>query len=936
MKRSLVAVGLVIASLLAGQLTAGAASAASGSVVAAVSAIDRDSDTGYLTYTISAAASGLNAEDGICGPSGGYCEGFIEAKGLRDLVHQLTPAASFGNPTSSQKTWTGAAYYEPISAIRAHIFGSQGDLAGDWVPVQDFYPTTDLRVVVKSLTRATDTGYLNYDVDFSASKVALPDGVCGEPFRSCEGGVEARFESDDSVHLLAGWENVPWPNSLHKNFTGSVYYDKIDAVRATLTSRNGQLNGPWVPVADPYPAADLQVSVNEIERDPDTGFLVFDLDFSASNLGKPDGVCGEPWRACQGGVEARFESDDSVHLLAGWENVPWPNSLHKNFTGRVYYDKIDAVRATVTSREGSEHGPWVAVNDPYPDPELSVVVNSLTRNSKTGYLDYDVDLSVSGVALPDGVCGEPWRGCLAAVQARFESDDSVHTLTDYWAGVPWPNSLKHNFKSSAYYDKIDAVRAVISSRTGFTYGAWVSVKDPYDGPRLKVVVEKMQRDEGSNTLRLSLSFVGADYSTPDGPCPNFGWCNVNVQARQAGSGDVSNITSSTGIHLYPGKANWVGSVQIGEIDAVRARVTGEGPAAYGKWVKVSENINDGHDLDQSYALALAAVGSASALEACYVAFSIGTHTKYHATATDQHLDCTAAVGKGSSFPQFLKSYMGTLSGKGVAALLVSLGVAEAAKTAAVSPNLDYNKLLPPGCRWLSYEKITCEALGVTTDYRPISAPPAQDGVWRQNQAAKGEQKRQESGQPADDIPPRVIVPGDVPQPLDTLTPMDMDVILAEQCAEYLAVWGAAAGLDDDSCDTLPIFGTGQPNPEAARHDYDAIAANPTWFALSYMTNAEKAAAGWSRADWVSAPECLGSPATQQCDEYPFYAAAEGHPATRPDLRPIDATQNMSQGALLSAWARFKCPQLTNPATLGTADREFLVVPIPDFPTWTRC
>ena len=933
MKRSAFISALVAFGLVLGVLPATPSYAVTGAVSVSVSSISRNAETGYLIYSVSASASGLDSDSGPCGQAG-RCEGQVEALGVGDVVHALTPSASFsGVPMVSEKSWTGEVYYERITAVRAHVWGYYGELVSAWIPVADPYPATNISVAVNTLERDTNTGYLTYDFDFDATRIALPHGVCGDPWRACEGGVQARFASDQSVHSLTRREGAPWPNPLRANFASTAYFGEIDAVRGYLSSRIGTEYGPWIVVSDPYPDPSLQLSVNALGRNSDTGFLDYDIDISVAGVGLPTGVCGDPWRSCAASIQARFLKDGSVHQLSAEAGVPWPNSLETNFTSSAYYDRIDAVRTILSSRNGQEFGPWVAVTDDYPDPKLSVKVNTIERNAKNGYLDYNIDLSVSGVALPDGACGEPWRSCEAYVQARFESDQSVHRLTGY-AGVPWPKSVTKNFESSAYYNKIDAVRAVISSRSGETYGRWVAVKDPYKGPKLKVVVDELHRVENSDRLDFKLKFTGSDYSTPEGPCPNFNnGCSVVIEARQVSDGLAYTVSHSTDIGEYPGKAAWNGSATIGEIDAVRARVSSRYSTAYGDWVEVSENVKGGHDLDESYALALAAVGASSSFEACYVAFSIGTHTKYNSTATDQHLDCTAALSKGKTFAQFLKTYIGTLSGKQVSALLVSLGVAEAVTTAAVSPDLDYNKTLPAGCTWLSYATIGCSQGGQTTEYRPITAPPKQDSVWSQNQAARAEEKRQEAGQPSGDIPSRVIVPGDIPQPLDNLTPTDMDVALAEQCTENMLVFGELSGLNDDDCETLPIFGTGMESPEATQHDLDAITAFPAWMKLTFVRGDEKIG---TRGPSRTADICLSKPAGYHCDEFPYWTTAEGWPTAYPSLRVIPGSDDNSvQGGYYRAFAYTKCPKIASSAP-GSDDRKFLVVPLPFLPTWTKC
>ncbi len=105
------------------------------------------------------------------------------------------------------------------------------------------------------------------------------------------------------------------------------------------------------------------------------------------------------------------------------------------------------------------------------------------------------------------------------------------------------------------------------------------------------------------------------------------------------------------------------------------------------------------------------------------------------------------------------------------------------------------------------------------------------------------------------------------------------------------------------CDALPIFLPGSDLPATTQHDFDAILgasgvpANPQWSRLNYVSSTDKVSSGTPRKWYASQPACqpqLGEPPGYQCDEYPFFASAQGGPGA--SLRRLDGGQNTTAGS----------------------------------------
>jgi hypothetical protein len=171
---------------------------------------------------------------------------------------------------------------------------------------------------------------------------------------------------------------------------------------------------------------------------------------------------------------------------------------------------------------------------------------------------------------------------------------------------------------------------------------------------------------------------------------------------------------------------------------------------------------------------------------------------------------------------------------------------------------------------------------------------------------------------------------------------------AEELAKYCLFNASLADLDaETACRTVPIFAPGSDVSEATEHVISALTSinAPSWVKLNY----EKADYKASSDTWYDNAGYTGceniDPSTQDCDEYPFFATAQGgqFATPTPSLTPVDYRDNQLEGSYYGGFIT-KCNMQSGPpeapngqaASLGDA---FLVVPTPPedgIPTLSLC
>jgi deoxyribonuclease NucA/NucB len=153
--------------------------------------------------------------------------------------------------------------------------------------------------------------------------------------------------------------------------------------------------------------------------------------------------------------------------------------------------------------------------------------------------------------------------------------------------------------------------------------------------------------------------------------------------------------------------------------------------------------------------------------------------------------------------------------------------------------------------------------------------------------------------------------------------------IARKCIREVALAGLAPIDGKNPCEQLPIFVPGYSAPLTTAHDDQAIAANPAWARLNFVSGSER---DLSRGWYTTYEPCIPPYPMQgvQCDEYPFYASAQSGPGA--SLQLIDELDNQRAGGFYNAFANTYCHlkgPTTSPDPLGDP---FLVVPLLAVPT----
>ena len=678
----------------------------------------------------------------------------------------------------------------------------------------------------------------------------------------------------------------------------------------------------------------VSVSISTLNRNQNNGYLDFDINVTGSDYRSTSGesICGTSTN-CYFRVQAMYAASPNnvVELGEIRDSNGWDYPITKNFTGSRYLAQIVAVRGVIDGAYGDVTTDWIPVDDPYVQPEVDVTINSIGRNPTNGYLDFDIDITASYYrSQPDGAC-RTYTNCYYRLQAMYASDPTqIVELAERRDPNTWNYPATQNFVGSRYLGQIIAVRGVIDGAYGDITSDWVSVDDPYVQPEVDVTINSIGRNPTNGYLDFDIDITASYYrSQPDGACRTYTNCYYRLQAMYAS--DPTQIVElaerrDPNTWNYPATQNFVGSRNINQIIAVRGVIDG----AYGNvptpWIPVSENVSNGHDLDATLALALAAMGSRSSLEGCVSLFPIGTHTM-GSSVNDQQAECLAATQGGQSFAAFLASYLKGMSKTAITQLLVNAGVMRSQNTSAISPYLDYGQPLPQGCVWVGIRAIECG----TTTYTPISAPPVQDPVQENNLKSKLNQNNPT-------LPPIILDPFPTEGPLANATDDEIRLEALRQCVKTLgtvdlatnSTWATLAGITaDDPCSTMPVYFSGGDVAEATQHDLDVLLQHPEYLLLHYVKNSEHTADP-ARPAPQTIPACAGMDSSvQQCDEFPFYSVDEGLSTAPPDYRAIPILDNRNQGIGLREFYR-TCEPLQK-SERGSPDRAFLHIPLPFLP-----
>lgn len=560
--------------------------AATGPVSVTVNSVSRDASTGNLNYDVTVSASAL-------GSSCGYaCTLVVYATttgSQKVTLGSLNMGTSTTGYISASQTFTGTKRIAAVASIGAEVdystARSGGVLSYQDIAIVDSYPTPSVSLSGVSVSRNPANGLLVFAGDVSASNFALADGLCGPANSYCSFNLIATLANGSTTTLQSssagGGSTATYPTVYH--FAGSTRLTQVVSLKVQLSASSGgtPLYSSTVPVTDPYPTPSVSLTVNSIDRDASTGKLTYDVDTSASAFAMPDGVCAG-YASCYLSVYGTTTAGSSVALgavsIGSGVDAVYP-AAHR-FTGQVSATQITSVTAHVTYVYGSSielsTGP-IAVTDPYPTPSISMTSPAISRNSSNGNLVYDISVSASSFALPDGLCNAGWGGCVLEVHGI---DANGLTVNFGSVAVPPVGSVtypfEHHFEGEVAGPKIVSVSASIYyqyfSLPPLTTGP-VAVTDPYPVPSVSGSITSIKRDPTAGfdyTIDVSSSY----YAMQGAPCVTYWYgCGAYVHILYADGSSGFSTSAYMPAGIYAVSYPWIGTISGVVLDKPVASLT---------------------------------------------------------------------------------------------------------------------------------------------------------------------------------------------------------------------------------------------------------------------------------------------------------------------------------------------------------------------------
>ncbi|RWZ64466.1 hypothetical protein ELQ92_06795 [Labedella populi] len=583
-------------------------------------------------------------------------------------------------------------------------------------------------------------------------------------------------------------------------------------------------------------------------------------------------------------------------------------------------------------------------------PTLTIAVNSFDRDLRTGQVA--IDMSIVGTKIFSG-SGYICRGSYCELEVE-SSGSQIHSIyiQDHPRDAAGGLNMNLSFETTSIVSEVRSLRVYI--RNGlYTSPMGIVSNDVFiddtsypAGPYLSAAVDTFLRSQDGSRITFDLTILARYHQWPGAQCS--GNCTVRVEARTKGTNAVTSLPSSSvnaNTGALPLTARVSGELQLQAtgpgVDALRVVADPYsvfGSNTYGAWIPVSMDISGGYSIDESVTALVLALASSPA--PCIELFPVGTHTN-PSSLNDQQLECTAAMQNGKSLGAFVRAFIEVNGASQLATMFVGAGLAQDKTTLQRYPwsssEAEINEIIqnPPNglvCKHVPVLSFSCVREAEEPDvFRLPSAPPPSNPTWERNQIEKIRQ-----ADPKPKLPP---IPAPVAEPGPWTGASEDDYIrtILRQCQKQI-VLAPEAGLPKDACSTMPIFATGSDVKQATDHDMAALKSHPTWLVLTYASNAEKLADGFTRSWWSSTHPCATGPVGNSCDEFPYFATdqggANGQSAMQPSLRSISSAHNSLQGTHYGNFATKKCKLGSDPR--GAPERDFLVVPVPYMTTSYWC
>jgi RHS repeat-associated protein len=333
---------------------------------------------------------------------------------------------------------------------------------------------------------------------------------------------------------------------------------------------------------------DATIASPSVWRDTSTGNLDYSLTVDASGFSGPDGVCEET-STCTVTLSAQLVSDGSwtdIDSMGGVAYRSDPTTF--SFSGNTPIGQIEALRAHLTGPSQTVTGPSYSVSDTYPTTTVGVEVNSVSRDSSTDELSYDVVGSASYFGMAGGPCYEV--SCVMALQGKYSSDGSWNDIETHGiSATSYPAS--YHFDSYAPFPIITAVRIEIRGSSGAKVDSSSQSESDVEGtPSVAITSQAFSRDPSTTVSSFSVYAASTNQEVTDGACPvDSGTCQMRLIVKFVDGSTADwedyNLSSDTS----PETVHFASSGFGGDlVEFARVDVAGGGGVLHGYWHTVSE------------------------------------------------------------------------------------------------------------------------------------------------------------------------------------------------------------------------------------------------------------------------------------------------------------------------------------------------------------
>jgi hypothetical protein len=574
--------------------------------------------TGKVDYDLNLSASGVGGSGGPCYQT--YCrvrvQGWYRVDGTE--ISQIT----FGD--QQVPTWGAQSFSIPVTGsnvqmkevthLKFSVYG-RNEIWSGWYQVSNPYQGGGVTLDINSWTRDNSTGNVSYDVTMRLTGAGQHGGPC-QGTNNCQWVVEAWNRDGTPVRqytlgngALSGgtWSftknlvNTYNPMKEVTHLYAKIYYN--DPGRETYETA-------WIPVGGKVPDGNINLTVNQWNRNATTGAVGYNLTLKVAGAGQRLGPC-QGTNYCQWNVRAYLRNGTTDTLQYYVKNGSRPGGTW-SFTESIVGTNISGKQVTHLQAEVYYPDPanekyttgWIPV-DGLSEGAIDLDVASWSRDTDTGEVSYDV-----GVTIKDATATPACASTCAWKVEAFYDDGTVEEqqlqLGAQTLSGPVAVFGTRLTGSHLYPGEITELRASVTpaGATEPQYTDVVQVSDPY--PDGVVDIEWLETNMSSSTGSLDYTMTLAIHRAAQvgGPCEVDCTWDVTYIDSEGHPTFVDSGVRTAGTWNY--ETILTGSLDMTSIEYVQVELhpIGSSSPMYTDSLEVGHDLEDGID-SQVYAAALA-------------------------------------------------------------------------------------------------------------------------------------------------------------------------------------------------------------------------------------------------------------------------------------------------------------------------------------------